>query len=356
MQPRRNREGSPTPQADGRSQPPPSFCVTNSGRASQSSLNAGRKPGASALPRPSRGRVSTAPVRQQSYLLGESSHRTNDSSHRTNSTGMESVEEALHNSYSSTDSQLAPPMKVALLQAAPLVIGRDAKAVDQLDLKHERDTVLDALRKTRKHMHVSCDFCTTRRLRELMTEGCRILHYSGHGFSFIDRNGQPQARLAFENGEGGTHELEVKNLTDLVAAGAEADGAPPLDFAFISAVRTCRCRHARRQLAPPIQSPASSHTCLRHSVAACSLSPHPAPSPSLRVPAVPLRGRRRGLRAGGRAARGGGAARSAAAGRGGVRVRDGLLLRALQRAHRQASLRNRPAGGRQLPQDSPGGH
>ena len=129
--------------------------------------------------------------------------------------------------------QGSPPMMLALLQAAPLVHG--GVAVDQLDLKHERDIVLGALRRTGKRATVVTDFCTTRRLRDLLTDGCRILHYSGHGFSFVDRNGVAQARLAFENGEGGTHVLEVQNLTDLVAAGADGDGAPPLDFAFISA-------------------------------------------------------------------------------------------------------------------------
>ena len=49
-----------------------------------------------------------------------------------------------------------------------------------------------------------------------------------------------RARLAFEDGLGGTHALEVEKLTDLVAAGAEpaedgAPGRPPLDFVFVSA-------------------------------------------------------------------------------------------------------------------------
>ena len=98
------------------------------------------------------------------------------------------------------------------MQAAPLVHG--GVAVDQLDLKHERDIVLGALRRTGKRATVVTDFCTTRRLRDLLTDGCRILHYSGHGFSSVDRNGVARARLAFENGEGGTHLLEVQNLTD----------------------------------------------------------------------------------------------------------------------------------------------
>ena len=108
--------------------------------------------------------------------------------------------------------------------------------VDALDLKTERDAILASLRRAGRRVDVVCDFCTTRRLRALLTDGCRMLHYSGHGFSYIDRGGSQRTRLAFEDGLGGTHALEVEKLTDLVAAGAEVeDGRPPLDFVFVSA-------------------------------------------------------------------------------------------------------------------------
>ena len=132
---------------------------------------------------------------------------------------------------------------LGLLQAAPLM--HQGQAIDALDLKTERDAILSALRRAGRRVDVVCDFCTTRTLRALLTEGCRMLHYSGHGFSYVDRAGVERARLAFEDGVGGTHALEVEKLTDLVAAGAEpAAGAslapgepppPPLDFVFVSA-------------------------------------------------------------------------------------------------------------------------
>ena len=140
---------------------------------------------------------------------------------------------------SSVDAHAAAPPLLALLQAAPLVFnnGESLQPIDLLDLKKERDAVLAALRRAGRRVQVACDYCTTTTLRSLLTDGMRLLHYSGHGFSYVDRSGLPGARLAFENGEGGTHALEVDKLTALVAAGAP-EGRPPLDLVFVSA---CHC-------------------------------------------------------------------------------------------------------------------
>ena len=140
-------------------------------------------------------------------------------------------------------SAAAPCPMVALLQAAPLV--HQGQPVDLLDLKAERDAIVAALARAGRRIKLACDFCTTRRLRSLLTEGCRLLHYSGHGFAYTTPEGHQRAWLAFEDGLGGTHALEVDKLTDLVRAGAdgevEADDAaggaqpPPLDCVFVSA-------------------------------------------------------------------------------------------------------------------------
>ncbi len=124
---------------------------------------------------------------------------------------------------------------LALLQAAPLV--HDAKPVELLDLKTERDTVIGALQRSGRGLDVIVDFCTTRTMRDVLTSGCRLLHYSGHGTSLVEPGGARHECLAFENGEGGTHAVRVERLTALVGAGAEGGktGRPPLDFAFVSA-------------------------------------------------------------------------------------------------------------------------
>ena len=107
-------------------------------------------------------------------------------------------------------------------------------------MKAERDAVFSALKSSGKQAHATSDFCTTRRLRDVLTAGCRILHCSGHGFSYLDQSGRQQSRLAFEDGEGGTHALEVSNLLALIWAGAEGDERPPLDLAFVSAALESR--------------------------------------------------------------------------------------------------------------------
>ena len=97
---------------------------------------------------------------------------------------------------------------LAVLQAAPLM--HAGRAVDVLDHKTERDMIVASAKRAGRRVQVVCDFCTTRRMGALLTDGCRMLHYSGHGFSDIDRNGKQRTRLAFENEEGGTHALEVR--------------------------------------------------------------------------------------------------------------------------------------------------
>ena len=74
----------------------------------------------------------------------------------------------------------APPL-LALLQAAPLVFnnGESLQPIDLLDLKKERDAVLAALRRAGRRVQVACDYCTTTTLRSLLTDGMRLLHYSG---------------------------------------------------------------------------------------------------------------------------------------------------------------------------------
>lgn len=129
---------------------------------------------------------------------------------------------------------------IALLQATPLI--NADQPVDLLDLKAERDAIVASLQRAGRSVQLLCDACTTKRLRALLTEGYRMLHYSGHGVTYTDRAGQQRGILAFEDGLGGTHALEVEKLTDLVKAGADevasqspSRGHQPLQLCFVSA-------------------------------------------------------------------------------------------------------------------------
>lgn len=97
---------------------------------------------------------------------------------------------------------------LAVLQAAPLV--HAGRPVDLLDHKSERDAITASIHRARRRVRVVCDFCTARRLGTLLTDGCRMLHYSGHGFSDIESNGRERSRLAFEDEAGGTHAMDVR--------------------------------------------------------------------------------------------------------------------------------------------------
>ena len=125
----------------------------------------------------------------------------------------------------------APPL-FALLQAAPLV--HSGQPVDMLDLKAERDAIVGSIARAGRSVQLVCGSCTARRLRSLLTDGCQLLHYSGHGLSYLDRDGRRRTQLAFEDGFGATHALEVEKLTALVDAGTDG-GAQGLKLVFVSA-------------------------------------------------------------------------------------------------------------------------
>ncbi|KAL1528637.1 hypothetical protein AB1Y20_009975, partial [Prymnesium parvum] len=156
-------------------------------------------------------------------------HQSSASLSSSGTTSLSSVYRASDRSQSSRQLDM-----LAVLQAAPLVYA--GRPIDLLDHKAERDAIIASAQRAGRKVQVVCDFCTTRRMGALLTDGCRMLHYSGHGFTDIDRNGIQRTRLAFENEEGGTHALEVDKLTALVKAGADPSGGRlPLDLAVISA-------------------------------------------------------------------------------------------------------------------------
>lgn len=126
--------------------------------------------------------------------------------------------------------------RLAFLYAAPLVNQVRGGTVDLLDFKTERDTLLETLRRAGKRVDISCEVATTRNLRNVLLDGCRVLHYSGHGFTSLLPGGAAHSVLAFEDGAGGTHALEVSAIEQLVSAGAERGGRRgTLEVAFVSA-------------------------------------------------------------------------------------------------------------------------
>jgi serine/threonine protein kinase len=127
--------------------------------------------------------------------------------------------------------------RIGFLYASPLVNALQGGAVELLDFKTERDALVGAIRSSGKRVDISSENATARNLSNLLLDGCRVLHYSGHGFHTAGPAGAAQSVLAFEDGLGGTHALEVGALQQLVAAGRRADGAGggQLELAFVSA-------------------------------------------------------------------------------------------------------------------------
>jgi tetratricopeptide (TPR) repeat protein len=76
------------------------------------------------------------------------------------------------------------PIRIAFLYSAPLV-WQDADGarhpIDVLDFATERERVLDALSEACRAVETRIEPATADNLQTLLTLGCRILHYSGHG-------------------------------------------------------------------------------------------------------------------------------------------------------------------------------
>jgi hypothetical protein len=103
-----------------------------------------------------------------------------------------------------------------------------------LDWETERTLLCRSLREAGGLAKLTFSHATTDILRTIITKGCRVLHYSGHGNSKF---------LSFEDGAGLFHPLENERLKHLFAAGAgdSAAGNPKPKLVFVSA---CSSRKA----------------------------------------------------------------------------------------------------------------
>ena len=96
------------------------------------------------------------------------------------------------------------------------------RAIDSLNFDDERRAIWNLLKEVRRNLGVKFDYATPNKLRDMVTMGCRALHFSGHGF--------PQF-LCFEDGYGGLRVMEEGMLRSLCSSSTNHQ----LDFVFVSA-------------------------------------------------------------------------------------------------------------------------
>ena len=123
---------------------------------------------------------------------------------------------------------------VALMFSSPLV--KKSKRgqlhpVDSLAQSRERRLLLDSLAEANRIIRVSMVPGNTDRLRLLLSSGCRVLHFSGHGI--VDSSGTDY--LVFEDKNGAAHFVSMDALHRLVKAGSDT-----LDLVFVAACRSKR--------------------------------------------------------------------------------------------------------------------
>jgi len=113
---------------------------------------------------------------------------------------------------------------ITVLFSAPLVYSSVQgvyRPFDRLDLKKERDFMLQCLREASRDIDLSFDSATSDRLVTAISKRCGVLHYSGHGHPNY---------LPFEN-KGDTHWLQVGDIKEML----RSEDCAPFRFVFVSA-------------------------------------------------------------------------------------------------------------------------
>ena len=103
--------------------------------------------------------------------------------------------------------------RLAYVYAVPLTHRMEDGSIvepDILDTQRELQMIRKALKDSRKEILFRAEVATVTNFRTLVTLGCRMLHYTGHGI--------PNA-LLFENDRGQSNALSVKLLSELFKAG-----------------------------------------------------------------------------------------------------------------------------------------
>ena len=99
--------------------------------------------------------------------------------------------------------------RLVYLYASPLV-DRQGQELRILDTNQEIDLIRQSLCEANREIRFRVDVATPQNLRTVATNGAVMIHYSGHGSPDI---------LAFENGRGEVHRLEVESLRAFFSAG-----------------------------------------------------------------------------------------------------------------------------------------
>ena len=121
---------------------------------------------------------------------------------------------------------VTPPYHLAYLHSWPLMgsshPSHPPEPIPPLDFQSEQQLLFDVLGKSGRGFRLFTSHATTQQLLKLLTVGCRVLHYSGHGMSTC---------LAFESDAGDMQKVDASTLHQMMTAAG--DGG--VQLAFVSA-------------------------------------------------------------------------------------------------------------------------
>jgi hypothetical protein len=96
--------------------------------------------------------------------------------------------------------------------------------VDLLDVKTETRLLMECLEQAHRSIRWKTESANSHSFRTILSQGCRALHFTGHGFP---------GHVTFETSKGEMHMLGGDQLNKLFSAGGH--GAPNTKFVFVSA-------------------------------------------------------------------------------------------------------------------------
>jgi tetratricopeptide (TPR) repeat protein len=119
---------------------------------------------------------------------------------------------ALH--FMPTLDEVTTHVDLAIVYANPVVMRANGGfiSVDALAQVREQRMLLDSLRESRRQLSVRIYAGTTDHFRVMLSNGCTVLHFSGHGI--VDQNGCDM--LVFEDADACAHFVDIPTLRDLL--------------------------------------------------------------------------------------------------------------------------------------------
>ena len=111
------------------------------------------------------------------------------------------------------DSTSSSFIRMGYVHSAPLLNAQTRLPIPAVDTEEEIKQLRDILQESHQRVCFSAVVATVFNFSQLLSKGCRVVHYTGHGL--------PDGNLAFENERGELFGFERSTLRNLLKSKQE---------------------------------------------------------------------------------------------------------------------------------------